>query len=558
MNKYLLFIFLGSLFLFQCKKTPTFSPIPSNAHNAINANELSQNQKREWHFKDIIDDTIPGISLEKAYNTIINETKGDEVIVAVIDMGIDINHEDLEKSIWVNSDEIPNNNLDDDNNGYIDDTNGWNFLGNSKGESAKFVNYEYTRILKKYRRFFESMDLQTISKSDSTNYLTYLRAKTFYDNRMKFALDDTTYINMVQNAKNTAYDTIYKHYKINRLTLGNLDSLKNLNVNNSILQIEIIKMTNFLKYGYTDKYISNYKLKAVERINKLLNLEYNDRFITGDNQDDLNDIKYGNNVVNANVGFFNHGTLIAGVIGADRNNKVGIKGFSNKIKIMPLSISAFGDEHDKDIALAIKYAVDNGAKVINMSFGKEFSLQKEWVFEAFKYAENNDVLIVSSAGNSNYDLNQYNDYFPNDNLENGKEVSSNFLLIGSSTYNLNEELFSPFSNYGNIDVDILAPGGGFLTTSANLEKYEDTPVGTSISSAIVSGVAALIYSHYPGLAASEVKRIILESGIEYNIPVKLNSETNKSKRIAINKLSKSGKIVNAYNALIMAHNISKR
>lgn len=553
MKNHQFLIILGCLFLFQCKKELIYSSIPSKVDNSFVIIELNQDQKRDWHHKDIIDDTIPGVSLEKAYNTILKYKNGKEVIVAVIDMEIDVNHEDLKTGIWVNTDEIANNKIDDDDNGYVDDINGWNFLGNKEGQNNKFVNYEYTRILRKYRGLFNN----ETSISDSTSYITYLRAKTIYDKRMKFAIEDTVYINMVQNAKSSANETICKYFKVDRLTIGVLDSLKNLNVNGTIVQNEILKMSNFLKYGYTDEYINDYKLKAVERINKLLNIEYNDRFITGDNPDDINDINYGNNRINANVGFFNHGTLVAGIIGADRNNNIGIKGFSNKIKIMPLSISAFGDEHDKDISLAIRYAVDNGAKVINMSFGKEFSLYKEWVFDAFRYAENKNVLIVSSAGNSSYNLNEINDYYPNDNLNNEDEVSDNFLLVGSSSYTLNETLFSSFSNYGNIDVDVFAPSGDFLTTSSKSTKYANIPGGTSASSAITSGVAAIIYSHYPGLTASQIKHIIMESGVEYNILVKTPIKEDKEKRTPFNKLSKSGKIVNTYNALIMADSIYK-
>jgi subtilisin family serine protease len=223
---------------------------------------------------------------------------------------------------------------------------------------------------------------------------------------------------------------------------------------------------------------------------------------------------------------------------------------------MPLAIAPYGDTHDKDIALAIRYAVDNGAKVINMSFGKFDSLYKDWVFEAFRYAEKHDVLIVSSAGNYRYDLTEVNNYYPNDNVDNGKEESDNFLLIGGSSYYANETLKHNNSNFGNIDVDIFAPAVDIYTTLPNNEYTTDT--GTSLAAALTSKVAALIFSHYPKLTASQVKHIIIDSGVEYTFPVKTPTREDKDKTTPFSELSKSGKVVNAYNALIMADSISRK
>ena len=203
------------------------------------------------------------------------------------------------------------------------------------------------------------------------------------------------------------------------------------------------------------------------------------------------------------------------MIAATRNNDVGLDGISNNLKIMSLPIASYGDEHDKDIALAIRYAVNNGAKVINMSFGKDFSLHKEWVFDAIKYAEKNNVLIVTSAGNSGTNLNEYNDSYPNDNINNNEEVADNFLMIGASTNKADKDLYATFSNYGNIDVDVFAPGYKMYSTFAQDYKYDVIRGGTSTSSAVTSGVAALLFSYYPDLTASQVKHIIMDSGVEY-------------------------------------------
>lgn len=552
-------ILLGVLFIMlfsKCKTESEYLPISINSSENFKKSEILEDQKYFWHHKDIIDDSIPGVSLEKAYNTVLREKKGKEVVVAVIDMSIDINHEDLKNNIWINSNEIPNNNIDDDGNGYIDDINGWNFLGNSDGDNIKFVNYEYTRIIRKLKDSFSEVTSNNRFINDSSFVKMYKNATDMYEDKQKFALEDTAYINMVQNAKQSSQSRISKYFNVNNLNTQILDSLKRLSLTDSLMQMEIVKFTNFLKYGYTDEFIDDYKLKANERIFKLLNIDYDDRAIVGDDEENLNDISYGNNKVNAQVGFFNHGTLMAGIIAAERGNNLGINGFSNNIKIMPLAISSFGDEHDKDIALAIRYAVNNGAKVINMSFGKEFSLYKEWVLDAIKYAEQKNVIIVRSAGNLGHNLNEVDYSFPNDMKDDGSEISDNFLLVGAITYNLNEGFLPKYSNYGSQVVDVFAPGGGFKTTSTKPEKYEIALGGTSNASAIVSGIAALIFSHYPNLTASQVKHIIMDSGIEFKFIVNLPSQKDKSLQKPFNELSKSGKIVNAYNALILARQTS--
>lgn len=523
------------------------------------ASPISSDKKKteikNWYHQDIESDSVPGISLIRAYDQILKYKKGEPVVVAVIDMPIDIHHEDLKNNIWINEDEILGNNIDDDDNGYIDDVNGWNFLGNKDRITKMFVNYEYTRILKKYDSIFK--DTAAIG-NDSLKFQIYQLANRKYQNQLEFAREDSAYIDMVSNAKKNAKNYFKKYFKDNReITISIIDSLKSIYPNDTTMIGQAKILSNFYNYGFTDDYIKDYELKASERLSKLLNKNYNDREITGDNGDDLEDTNYGNNQVNSEVGFFNHGTIMAGLIAAERQNKIGADGFSNNIKIMSLPISAFGHEHDKDIALAIRYAVNNGAKVINMSIGKEFSMYKEWVFEALKYAEEKNVLIVSGGGNSSYDLDTYNHYYPNDNEKNNEEVSKNFIKVGASTNEPNKKLVASFSNYGKNDIDIFAPGISGFSTSSNLStKYEVVDGGSSMSAALVSGIAALLYSYYPNLNVKQIKDIILESGVQYNFEVQQPSTDDSGKMVSFDSLSKSGKVVNAYNALLMAEEIS--
>ncbi len=536
---------------YNCKSTS--KAIHKTVFNdTVPSKPLNETDLKTWWFKDIYTDSIPGISLDKAYNTLLKHKKGKQVTVAVIDMAVDINHEDLHGQIWTNSDEIPNNGIDDDNNGYVDDVNGWNFLGNKNGDNARFVNYEYTRIIKKYETLFSK--LTVISSKDSLQYNTYKRAKEKFTDRYKTSFKDTIRINKKYNRKKEAENALLHYFKDGKYSNKDLDSLKNSYPKDTLLgdNIYLVKFYRERPY-FNEAYVKNYNYKVQERYKKLLNVNYNDREVMGDNPDDINDPNYGNNIVNYDVAFLSHGTFMAGSIAANRANAIGTQGISNNIKIMPLNVSAYGDEHDKDIALAIRYAVNNGAKVINMSFGKSFSLYSQWVFDAFKYAEKHNVLLVTSAGNSGEKISANSNY-PNDVNTDTIEVCDNFLKVGASSFKANASLRNRSSNYSKTQVDVFCPGYKIYTTAPN-NTYK-VGSGTSSAAAITSGVAALIFSYYPNLTAAQVKHILMDSGIQYNFPVKTPTEDDKDKTTPFNELSKSGKIINAYNALVMAERIA--
>lgn len=533
-------------FLISCskQKKESFKKVNYNG-SSVKKIKLTNTDLKNWHFKDIELDTLVGISLNRSYDSLLSNRKGEEIIVAVMDMAIEVNHKSLKGFVWQNKDEIVNN-IDDDNNGYVDDVNGWNFIGEG-GLGNEFVNYEYTRILKKYNSLFRNKTLNEISHKDSLMFSIYKNALKKHSNRTEFAEKDLDYINMVIKGKNQAEEELSKYFNDRKYGLKDLDSIRKVYPDNKLLQKMAKRKSNFLKWGYTDEYVSFYKLNAEERKKKLLNLDYNDRQIQGDNPDNLDDIKYGSGSFSNNTSLLDHGTKIAGII-------INI-GKKREIKLMPLEISAYGDEHDKDIALAIRYAVDNGAKVINMSFAKEFSLYPKWVLEAIEYAEKKDVLIVHAAANDNKDLDEMNTYlFPNDHgYENNTEVANNFLTIGGSGLYTNSSLKSPVSNYGKTEVDLFAPSEYVYTTFPN-DKHDIARQGTSIACAITSGVAALIRSYYPDLSAPQVKSILMDSGLEFNINV--NKGTRKDTiMVPFNSLSKSGRILNTYNALIMAEQI---
>ncbi len=511
---------------------------------------LTAEELNNWHFKDIFKDTIPGISLEKTYAFLKDRPVQKPVIVAIIDMAIDIEHEDLKGRIWKNLGEIPENGIDDDDNRYIDDVQGWNFLGRKDGTSNEFTNYEYTRILRNFLEYKNGVkDTSLLSPTDKK---LYNRALSQYNGRLKYAEE-----RLVINESNIAYfkslDSVTNLFFTNKnYDKSDLDSVIHLNKNNKELVEYLENISTLLEQKDLRPQIDEQYLQAKERIDKLLNLNYDDRALLGDNPEDLEDINYGNPIVNYNVKRMDHGTPVAGIIAANRKNNEGIKGFSDAIKIMPLVISGYGDEHDKDMALAIRYAVDNGAKIINISSGKYFSSREDWILDAIKYAAKENVLIVHATGNDNLEIDQNKNFiYPNDIDSLGQEVAQNFIAVGSSSSFLTKKLKASSSNYSKINVDVFAPGVDIYTTTAENNSYA-TKSGTSYAAPMVSGIAALIKIYYPDLKAHELKNIILQSAIKYDVMV----ETKNDSLVPFHTLSKSGGIVNAYNAMLLAKELS--
>ena len=452
--------------------------------------------------------------------------KGNKTIFAVIDSGVDISHPDLKSVIWTNKKEIPNNGKDDDKNGYADDVHGWNFLGNSNNENLELVRY-----LKK--------------GDDGTE--NYKKAQKEYEAEYQKILPYKETVDVLTQADKTIRDYLKKdHYTVEEL--NDVTSVK----------YELFKSKRIMQ-AYAADAGADYQVKLKEyddyvydKLNYNLNKEFDGRKPVGDNPEDIKNKKYGNNIVYSKERKDSfHGTHVAGIIGQVRNNKIGGDGVATHVEIMPIRAVPNGDEYDKDIALAIRYAVDNGAKVINGSFGKDYSPHKEWVWEAMKYAESKDVLIVLAAGNDGKDVDIEPNY-PEDTADKKTELVNNVVKVGAINYNYGENIVADFSNFGTNNVDVFAPGVKiYATVTEGKFKYEQ---GTSMASPNVAGVAALIRSYYPSLKAAQVKQIIMMSGTPLDFEVVLGE--NGEKR-PFSKASVSGKIVNAYNALKMAETLSK-
>ena len=524
---------LASL-LMGCGATALVStPIENIDTTPLKIADLSEAQKQNWGHLDLVADTIPGMSVDKAYSEILKNKKGQTVIVAVLDSGIDLEHEDLDDVLWTNKDEKPGDGIDNDNNGYVDDIHGYNFLGESYNEQL-----EVARIVKLK---LGDAALQAKAKAEvEGEYAKAVQQKQQYEQIFQ----------AVKNADAAVKKELGKD-EYNKKDLAGIKSTdeamqQNVGILTQMLTYEdsIPEVLEQIEGGityFTDQANYNY------------NVDFNGRKVVGDDPYDINDTDYGDGNPQSRSEDESHGTHVAGIIAAERNNGMGANGVANNVEIMSIRAVPNGDEYDKDIALGIRYAVDNGAKIINGSFGKGYSPNAQWVFDAIKYAADNDVLFVHAAGNSGEDLdNPANPNFPNDQVDNGPEIADNVITVGALAPKYGSEMVASFSNYGKVNVDVFAPGDEIYSSMPG-SKY-DYQGGTSMAAPAVAGVAALIRSYYPKLTASEVKKIIMESGLTPRAKVILGGDNAKTGNLE--EISTAGTMVNAYNALIMAHNVS--
>lgn len=495
--------------------------------------KLSEDQLKRWSHLDLEKDSVPGMSVDRAYNEFLKGKKGVNVIVGIIDSGIDIEHEDLKSVIWTNKNEKPGNGIDDDKNGYIDDIHGWNFLGNITKE-----NYEYERI---------------INNKSLVDEATYNVAKAKKDKKVAEASQGKVQMEMALKGTTAADEAIVRHLGKPIYTMEDVEKIATqdpeLSKSKRIMQ-------QMLSYGMPVAMLKTEIQKQLDEATKLSSNSsaYTDyRKTLGDNPNDINDKKYGNNnVIGPDKSEALHGTHVAGIVAQSRFNNKGGDGVANNVKILTVRAVPDGDEYDKDIALGIRYAVDNGAKVINGSFGKDFSPQKQWVYDAIKYAEKKDVLIVHAAGNDGKDIDIENN-FPNDSDDKITEFAGNLITIGALNPVYGNNIKAEFSNFGKLNVDVFAPGVQIYATTPN-NSYQFLE-GTSMASPNVAGVAALIRSYYPKLSAKQVKQILMESGTKVSSDVAVAGDANN---YILANMSVSGKIVNALNALKMADKMSKK
>jgi len=503
---------------------------------------------KNWHQMDLKADGYYGISLNQAYK-FLKGKKSKTVVVATIDSGIDTAQVDLKSVLWTNPKEIPGNGIDDDHDGYVDDVHGWDFLG---GPNGKCDFNETTEEIREYAKLKDKyLNATPATATNKKEYAYWLNVKAVHDSTVAKSSDEIKQFAPIMNALEVTSGVIKKTLNLPTdaaFTQTDLDKIKS--VNDTVTQSKSIWTMIFQQEGDSAN-----STKVIADLSEQLTKDNNDinpdldarKNIVGDNPDDNSDPHYGNNIVKYEDA--SHGTGVAGLIGAVRGNGYGIDGVADNVRIMAIKAVPNGDEYDKDIANAIRFAVDHGAKIINMSFGKKISPHKDWVDAAFKYAAAKNVLLVQASGNDNQDMDTKPEY-PNDTFADGSGTDApNLISVGASACRLDKNLAATFTNYGKMNVDVFAPG--VKVTSIDKDAEFNTADGTSFASPITAGIAALVLEYYPHLSARQLKQVILRSAKPL-IGTKVIKPGSANEMVNFTSLSKTGGIVNAYQALLIA------
>ena len=520
---------------------------------AFAQDKMQDNDLKTWYHKDFSTTNVYGVNTNNAYKFL--ESKGLKprtVVVGVLDSGVEVDHPGLINNMWKNPNEIPNNGIDDDKNGYVDDIYGWNFIG-GKTADVDADNLEVTRMVKKYQPIFEGTDSAKNKANQAKmpeEYAMYQKSKKLFDEKGSEAKQYYQYF----SGFNNAIPSIIKTLNGKTLTKANLAAIKpasqedsrNLQILNSLVQ-------EAENVGKTPKEVEELLKKEVEgalkhyesQATKHYNLDFDPRKeIVGDNYDNYNEKNYGNNHYEGPDA--SHGTHVSGIIaGLPQGNEVQY-GVAHKVaKIMTVRAVPDGDERDKDVANAIRYAVDNGAKILNMSFGKAVSPGKKHVWEAMKYAEKKGVLLVKAAGNDNQNIGE-NEYFPTNFMKQSDEKPfvSNMIVVGASTNN-NQNLRARFSNYNGKMVDVFAPGQEIYSTVPDA-KYEYLQ-GTSMASPVVAGAAAVLWAYMPSLTPQQIKEALVKTVNKSTVNANVDSSAN------FDQISVAGGVIDLYKAAQYAY-----
>jgi subtilisin family serine protease len=505
-----------------------------------------------WFLLDPETDFFQGVSAERVYTTLLNGKPSRTVIVAVIDSGVDIFHEDLKDVIWINAKEIPDNGMDDDKNGYVDDVYGWNFIGGKNG-NVNEDTYELTREYVRLKPKYEQVDEKKIGKKQQAEYAYWKEIKSKFDKRSKEATSQYNLYNSFYKNISFANDTLKKILNVDRLTAEMVDTLKPVSPVKAFAKNAMnVVFKNSGPDANPDEFLEElkeivhyYEIQALYGYNE----KFDSRNIVGDDYSNPYERGYGNNDVKGPDA--DHGTHVAGIIAANRTNNLGIKGIADNVKIMSVRAVPNGDERDKDVANAIYYAVDNGAHIINMSFGKSYSPQKEAVDKAVRYAESKGVLLIHAAGNDSKNSDEDINY-PSRFYKDGKECKT-WIEVGASAWGADNSIVGSFSNYGKKTVDLFSPGVRIYSTVPE-NKYKDND-GTSMASPATAGVAAILMAYFPELSAMQVRDILRQSSRKFdNLKV---ATPGSDQEVLFKDLSITGGLVNAYEAVKLAMTMSK-
>ena len=533
----------------------------------------------DWYNCSPEKDGIFGADINRAYEFLKGKKVKHRPVIAVVGGGLDIEHEALKSNIWTDKREKEDG-KDNDKDGYIDDIHGWNFIGGKDGRVMEYTlregDREFMRLKDKWGRiihnkgqFFSYADGKkvVINPPEDMDEYFYYRNRVMYESPLAGAYGGTMLGYIVQEyAGKVDKEMRVRFPEKTTFTAKELAACWDPNGEQDTLANLAMNMLGYA-FGFStgkdwdaiyksfmaDSYIEQTK----NTYKNLYDRSGNDqrKEIVGDDYLDINDRVYGNNVLlTSNAG---SGTMMAGIIAGKR----GVEGRNNPIsevaEIMPIVISgAKGESYLKDVALAIRYAVDHKADVIILPQQNSFypEAQKIWVSEAIRYAEQKGVLVIVPAWELSYDLSLVT-FYPNRWMD-GKEEMTNLMVISSSDKNGNPSMKSSF---GEKEVDMYAPGIDILSTYTG-DTYQSGS-GVMLATSMVAGVAALVKSYYPELTGAQIRTILLESvtsrkGIEVEKEIRVAQQVTQD-LFLFEQLCLSAGILNAYNALVVAEKMKK-
>jgi cell wall-associated protease len=506
---------------------------------------------KDWINLDPQEDGVMGTSSDRAYDLLLKDKEPKKrVVVAVIDSGVDIEHEDLQGKIWTNTREVAGNGIDDDRNGYVDDVHGWNFIGGADGSNIDADSYELTREYVRLKPKYENVDPDQIKRRDRDEYAYWLTIQKDFESKKEEAEMNQQFTSQLQENLTGLAEVLKEAVGKDDVTPQDLKELKADDPR--VVQAGAMAAQLFDNIGgeapslnavldELSKAVDHYK----NQVDFAFNTDFDPRDIVGDDEDNYKERRYGNNDVTGPDA--SHGTHVAGIIAADRDNTLGMRGIADYVLIMPVRAVPNGDERDKDVANSIYYAVDNGADIINMSFGKSYSPGKKYVDKAVKYAQRKGVLLIHAAGNSGEEVTPDNN-FPNRWIGKRGKPAKNWIAVGASSWQLGESLPGSFSNFSKESVDFFAPGVDVYSTLPDNEYDENS--GTSMAAPAATGVAALLMAYYPDLKPAEVRSILQQS--VYDVSEQLVTKPGEEEKVPFGSLSITGGLVNAYKAIQLA------
>lgn len=525
------------------------------AQEASVQNPLKDKDLMTWYHKDFASSKVYGVNTDNAYKYL--ESKGlkpKSVVVAVLDSGVEVDHPGLKNNMWKNPNEVPNNGKDDDGNGYIDDVHGWNFMGSAKGD-IDVDNMEVTRVVKKYKSVFEgenSAENKANQAKMPEEFAMYMQSKEIFNKKSMEARQQYQSIQMV----NQFIPVMVKLLNGKPFTQETLETIKPATQQEAIALNVMGNMVNdpeavgkspedFQKYMEEEMktYLDFYGQQATQQYN----LDFDPRAeLVGDNYDDYTEKHYGNN--NYEGPDAGHGTHVAGIIAGLPQGEEVQYGVAHKVaKIMAVRTVPNGDERDKDVANSIRYAVDNGAKILNMSFGKPVSPGKKVVWDAFRYAEKKGVLLVKAAGNDNEDI-QNSVHYPTNFKDpaDDKPFLNNMIVVGASTKDA-ETLRAGFSNFNSKMVDVFAPGQQIYSTVPDAKyKYEQ---GTSMASPVVAGAAAVLLAYMPELKPEQIIEALVKTSNKSTVDAALPGDL----KATFDTISRAGGVIDVRKAAEYAY-----